>query len=1141
MTLANENSFDMRRGETSGQGVFTFASIEPGSYTLRVEASGFKAFLKSGISISPSDTCGMDVILEVGAPTETVTITENASQMQTETGAKQETLHSKEIDNLSIISRSSLELLRILPGVSAPDNADLQTISFTSGANAIGGYIVNGVRGENNNLSIDGSRLIDFGSNRTVMVTPNNDMVHEVKVQTSNFAAEFGSSAVQITATTKSGGSTFHGSAYDYVRNWHLNAADRSRTLFGIERPQDKYQYPGGNIGGPVCLPNFGEGKLFGKCYRNRLFFFFGLEIQRQEIDSGAVFGRVPTVAERQGHFTIDGQRVDLSDRIDPIGQAFINFYPFPNFLSPNGVNANSNYTFADLHPINRNQQILRLDYDPSEKTRLYVRLIREGEDENSARGLWGGSTAFELPSHVLGTNRARSIALNVTSLISPTMTNEILFSASKLRLDNDYENPSKVTLDDLGISNYRGPFGQQSAYAPIAFVTSPSGQTSGDLFTLGGEPVFAHNSNYSLINNLTKISKAHTLKFGGMVEQGNKLQKSPGFPEGLLVYAPWHANSTGDVFGDILVGRPALVFQQTQIPTGDFRFYTFEGFAQDSWKIRPNLSLEYGARIAYFRNNVERNGLGMLFDPATYDHSQGLLLNNNPARPNGILLAQRGEIPKGMTRNPTPQFMPRFGFAWDIGGKAKTVIRGGAGLFYNRVQGNFQYFSALQPPNTYSANFDASAFTDLSGGAGLTYQTMSLINPYEQLGAVAITSLNPESSFIPRIATISLSFGQRLPLNNILEVSYVGTLGRHLPQRREINFIPQGRLLNRVLAPDSENPADLSNPITRMAVADQGSVLAQFRTFPAYSSVVYLEYAGTSSYHSLQATLKRQLAKGLTYFAAYSFSKALGTSATDENNDTVDPIDTRGRSYGVLGYDRTHVFNLSYSYELPNLAPGGFANSVTRGLLNGWQMSGITTFQSGAPIKLRFDGEISRPNAALAFFGTDAFSSTPNSSGAIAPIFLKNPVVANHKNLGDRVFDLNAIAIPNFGTSGPSVASYYLRGPARSNFDVTLFKNFNFTETRKVQLRAAFFNVFNQAFPIYIEGDPTNSDINTSLNATCLVRRDNVPNGTGGTSNNVCDPTGGFTFTQDTVDNFGKITRKHGHRIVELAVKFYF
>lgn len=1137
VTVSLERTGDKRTAPTSGEGTATFASLPPGVYVVRVESPNFKAF-EQRVELYASDTRGLEANLEVGSPTETVTVTASATQqIQTETGARESTITAQQIEDLSVVGRSALELLRTQPGVAAPnpDDPSFQSVGFASGANANNQYNVNGLRGENNNVSIDGSRVIDIGSNNGTIITTNNDMVQEVKIQSSNYAAEYGSSGVQLTATTKGGGQAFHGTIYDYVRHHKLNANDRSRSLFGIARAEDKYQYPGGNVGGPILLP----WTKFNRD-RDRLFFFFGLEFQRQTVDPGAVFARVPTLDQRAGRgFThqFNGTPFDLTpEQIDPIGQALINLYPEPNFANPTGARNNANYVFSGLQPINRTQAVLRIDYKITDRTNAYLRLARESETQEYARGLWWSPSAYELPSHVQGTNLGRSAAVNVTSVLSPTMTNEIVFSASKLKLNNDYKEPDKVSLEALGLQNLRGPLGQLSPYAPVALITSWGNANIADFWEPGNLPLFAHNSSFSITDNLTKVTGAHTLKFGLLVEQANKRQNFEGSPEGILFFAPWSGNSTGDVFADILAGRVAQFNQSTRIPTGNFRFYNVEGYAQDSWKMHPRLTVEFGARLAYFPHNAELDGLGVLFDPTTYDRSQGLFIDGDVNRPNGFRLASRGEIPKGLLESPGLKVAPRLNVAWDVFGNASTVLRGGAGVFYNRVQGNYEYYSLRQPPNAFGGQLGIN----FGGGGGYTRPQVTIEQLANSISGLEIVSRNPESNEIPQIITTSLSLARRLPFQNVLEVAYVGTFGRHLPNRRNVNFIPPGALLSGTLG-----NADLTNPLHRWAVAlqnaDNAALLNQFRPFPAYSNIIFMELNATSNYHALQATLSRQHGR-FSYFATYTFSKALGITGTSETGDLIDPIDARGRSYGVLPYDRTHIFNLSYNWDVPDIARGSFRNWLTRGLFNGWQVSGITTAQSGNPIRLRFTGDLGGAAAGISFFGTNAFTvDTASNAGPVAPVLTRDPVLGN-TGFGQQYIDLSAIQIPGFGSSGATIPPFVVRGPARTNFDVTLMKNFNFTEERRVQFRAGFFNIFNQAFPRFQQGaTDVFNDIGLTLNTTCNVRVNGVPNGAGGLRDNVCDPTQGFSFTSDTLNNFGRITSKHGHRIVELAVKFYF
>src|SRR5439155_17971268 len=296
-TLTHSGTKAMQTAVTDDRGQYHFAGLFPATYELKVELAGFKTYERTNLVLSPNDTRGLDVRLEIGQQTQTVLVTATPEMIQTETGAREGLLNTKQIDNLSVIGRSSLELLRILPGVVTDFNVG-ESVSFGGGANNTQGYTVNGIRSSNNTVALDGSSLIDIGSNSGIIVTLNNDMVQEVKVQSSNFAAEYGTGGMNVSGVTKAGSSKFHGEGYDYFRDYHLSSNDASHGTAGIEKPKSKYNYPRGNLGGPIT---------FGDKYtknRDKLFFFAAFEGQRQQVDSGSHFTRTYSQAMRNGDFS---------------------------------------------------------------------------------------------------------------------------------------------------------------------------------------------------------------------------------------------------------------------------------------------------------------------------------------------------------------------------------------------------------------------------------------------------------------------------------------------------------------------------------------------------------------------------------------------------------------------------------------------------------------------------------------------------------------------------------------------------------------------------------------------------------------------------------------------------------------------
>ena len=972
VTLVNEATQNERKTNSSSDGVYAFTSVNPGVYTVKVEASGFKTLSQTGLTLSPNDNRGLDLALEVGATNETVTITGVNEEIKTETGERSNTIKAAQIENLSIISRNSIELLRILPGVVAPDSSVYQVSGFGNAQD----YAVNGQRGQNNNVSVDGSRVIDIGCNCGGIVSLNNDFVQEVTVQSSNFAAEHGNSGVQISGTTKSGGRDFHGSLYSYNRHEALAANDRLRNYVkaeslrtnpnlpvppAAEKPVGRFYYPGGTISGPITLPKKVFGPLGGfNEDRNKLFFFAGFEIQRQTFGAQPRTSNVPTAAQRRGDFSGSTVRIpagfgalsgttapngNLAPYINPIGQVLINLYPLPNSNIPG-----SNYISNTTQTQHRKDFKSRIDYKVNDNTNLFVRITRETQQNVNPYGIWWGPSTFELPTANQEDQLGRSVAVGLTKVLGPTMTNEVVFSGSKLKLDNQYQDQNKVRLSTLGIENiWRLPFdntqfGRQSPYVSLSLISWAQGQ----LWSPGTNPIFAYNDSFSVTDNLSKVAGTHTLKFGALVEQGNKRQNFQGDPDsqGLIGFNNWNGNGTGNDFADLLVGQLTNVGHGTQPPIGNYRFYNYEFYAQDSWKIRPNFTVEYGLRASHLSINKERKGFDILFSPQAYRRGAGYYIGGDPFRPNGVLSAARGEIQKGAIDPPAVEWGPRLNFAWSVLKNDRLVIRGGAGVFYNRVQGNFQYDATLRSAPNGNVGASIEAGTNIPGAfkpdgspytfndlGGLTLSNMGavtlpdgrriLVNPLQLAsGGAPIISPDPNSNDFPTTYSTSLSMATRLPGQMVFEAGYVGTFGRHLAARLPINTIPLGTLLSgsiandpgsaitlvadptcdpgetttvngvttvvrrgncQVLQPQSGVRLNLANPLHRQSLGD--GVANRYRPFPDLNNVRYQQYTGTSNYHSLQTTLSRQAGKNLQFFATYTFSKVLGTRGGEFND----------------------------------------------------------------------------------------------------------------------------------------------------------------------------------------------------------------------------------------------------------------
>ena len=1138
VTLQNEATKFTRNVVSDARGEYYFGAVSPGIYTVTVDISGFKRAQRKNFRISQRESAGYDVTLEVGAQTEVVEVTAQRDLIQTETGAREGLITSEQIDNLSIVGRSPLELLRILPGSVMPDVSSLESVGNLTGVsntNQDAQYTVNGVRGSNTVITLDGSRLADFGSNNGVIVVPNNDMVSEVKVQSSNYAAEFGSAGVQVNAITKGGSSEFHGALYDYIRDYHFQANDRSNSYTNTERPKSKFQYPGGNLSGPILIP----GTDFNK-NRDKAFFFLGVEVQRQQVDFGSNLAVTPTAAMRNGDFSellgANGQNLafgptvnipggfpnsgtaapnnNLTPYVDPFGKMLLNLYP----AATGSYNDNRyNYVFSKLEPQNRTQVVLRLDYNFSESTKAYVRLANDGETLEKARGVWWNSSSYDLPSSISHKNKGRSAAINLTSVLSPTTTNEFLFTFSKLKLDIFHTDPSAVGLSELGFPNFKGPWGQQSTVAPVNLINTWS-QPVGDLWDPMGQDLFAYNSSLMFTDTFTKVLNTHAIKAGLSVERGRKDQNFQNNETVEFIYSNWGNGTTGNVFGDTLTARPSQAPSGTASAIGNFQLWNIDFFLQDSWKVKKNFTLEYGVRLSKMTNNIERNGRGARFDASRYNPALGAFRDDSKTYMNGVSYAELGEVPEGLIDNRPLFAMPRVNFAWDLKSNGDLIVRGGAGLFYNRPMGNAEYDVIHYAPYAYAMTMDS--YSSNYPGGRLTYDSIGGADPFSFVGGIDIPqSVDPGSIDYPRYFTTSLSVGKRMPWQQFLEVGYVGTFGRHLLNSQNQNVIPEGALTTAF--PD---------PVIRAAL--DTSVKTGYRKYPTLGGVDFWQYNATSNYHSLQATLSRQTSGRFQYFLTYTFSKVLGQINTEYAE--VDPFDSRNRSYGILSNDRTHVANMSWNWMVPDLTKS--QNGFLKGVLNGWQFSGISTFSSGIPIRLSLTGDLVSDGMQQAWFGTpDVMGETPGSAPTV--VYTCNPQTTN-ADLGGKLLDIGCLSPPAFPTTGNWVPQYYMRTPSRNTHDLTIFKNFGMGGSKKLQIRAGAFNIFNQAFPTYNIGF---NDLDLTLQTECNVHVNGVSNSAGGTVDNVCDPRGGFHFTQSTIDNFGKVISKRGRRIIEFAVKFYF
>ncbi len=716
VTLKDAQSGSLRETVTNNDGYFTFASVPVGTYDLNVEAKGFNTYKVSGIALGGGEKRNIDVSLQVGNTSTEVNVTGVADAIApVDSGEKSSTLTSKELQNFVETGSNAAEFIKIMPGfgiqngTSNKSNYSGETIGINANGDAgsqsplNNAYSYNGLPSNSLDITADGAHVSDPGCNCDTPVNPNSDMIAEFKVLTSNFSAENQKGPAVISSVAKSGGKDFHGSAFLYARNYALNANDALFNANGQPKPQNKYYYPGGTLGGPVLFP----GTKFNR-KRNKLFFFTGYEYYYQVLDTGLLRATVPTAGELTGNFSPaevakegnitasggpPGQIKNVAQYpggiipaslIDKNMQNLMKLYPQPN-ADPN---ATGGYNYVQAENFNQNniQWMSRVDYSISDNTKLFVRYNLQRETQLFPVGLWWRQTdQVPYPTSVKGKNKSDSVTASLTHVFNPSMTNEFVFGYTYIGFPNVFADPSKVDRSQVGYG-YKGLFkngvpqipsfggnGWQAEEAALVF--NPGG------FEAGGPAagLYADKWMPSFSDTASKVAGTHTLKFGFFWEWIRNSQPANNNTNGNLNVNASNPNSTGNEYADLLTGTLNGYNETSFNRINDIAYSTYEGFIQDSWKVNRRLTLELGLRLTHFTPWADRTGAGYsIFDYSQYKSTC------SPLQYCGFEWNKRdSSVPIGGFPTRKLFYQPRFGLAYDVFGKGNTVVRGGWGRFY--------------------------------------------------------------------------------------------------------------------------------------------------------------------------------------------------------------------------------------------------------------------------------------------------------------------------------------------------------------------------------------------------------------------------------------------------------------------------
>lgn len=1104
--LTLQSTKTVRSSEANGAGFFSIVGVPAGTYDLRVESKGFAPWVQAGLVLHINDqvdlkqialkVAGTEAAVEVsGAPTDVI---------PTSSGDVSYTLTDKQIENLAIVGRNAVELVKILPGAqnSGGWNGPYggETAGFDKGA---GAYTVNGTRFDQMAVVSDGGNVIDHGFNGGAIVTPNVEFIQEAKVETASFSAENPNGPIVMSTITKSGGRNFHGGVYYNIRDGSMNANDWQNNRNGAAKPASRYQYPGFTLGGPVIIP----GAEFNK-QRDKLFFFTGFEWMRQGVDLGLHRTVVPTEAMRNGDFSnladfggivgtppcpngntestpyCTSPNVIDPSYIDPGGQILMNLYALPN-ADPSQTGG-FNYLTNIVNPQNRAQQLVKIDLAATTNSHFFARYNHEAETVPYPYGLWQYWPQNPYPGKVIGSDYSHSLALNFTHAFSPTLTNELSVTFNKLWYGNQLSQPNAVSATALGYP-YQGVY--DNGFDLIPNVGGDTTDTRVANFYNQGGVVPNQNTpkwTYTISENISKALGSHLLK-GGFYWSRVTWQQRTGdnayLDQGAITLASWNS-LTGNAYADLVMGHISMFSQGLKSVLLNFAANEYDFYATDDWKIGRRLSVNFGTRVNHIGWWYNKEGNIAIFDPAKYDPEAAI------SDYTGIQThARDASVPLSGYKPVGWQLAPAVGFSWDVMGSGKTVVRGGFGMNFFRDEGISAAFKLVQNPPLQSMDYFAP-------WPGLYLSDISSIVPSSS--PPWLNTAIPNEGQIPRTYSYNLTLQRQIPGETLVSIAYVGNKSTKLVGWPNINPVPEGAELG-VDWPGNDAWFD-----------------APYRTYHNIAGIFPAAHVLKSNYNSFQLTARR--GKGaINYWVSYTFSKGLG-------NGSADSFDM-SRTYGPLPWDRTHALKFAYNVSLPNFSRkylGG--NPVLNGVLDGWQFSGITEFASGAPVTTlgaSFPGAYAVGMTNLNN-GTAAWRLTPRYINGtpdvpIVPLMVCDP----RKNLGSQqIFNAACFQAPSHGENG-TYRIPYIHGPMFTNSDLSIFKNFKISESKNLQFRAEAFNFLNHPLWGFLNYSPFQGNMGSDA-ALQLAVSD-------------------FGALPVNADTAGIMTNKFGHRTMQLALKFTF
>lgn len=992
-TIVCTNTQTGARLETvaSSDGLFAFPELRIGIYNLEVSRDGFQKTLRKNIEILTGRTVEISVALQVGAVSDVVEVEGAAPLVQSATSAIQSSVTKRQMQELPLNGRNPLQLVVLTAGAVNSD-----TESAWRGQTDNVWVSVNGLRATQNNFTLDGANYTNrfFGTAPTL---PNPDSLEEFTVQSSSLSAATSGPGAAIQLSTRSGTNQFHGSVFHFLRNTKLNA----RNFFQLSRPPFKLNQYGGTFGGPIR--------------KDKTFFFYAFQGTRQRSSPSSVLLTTPTAAMRRGDFSAVSNPI-----IDPLTRA-----PFPgNRIPPERLdrlatqlvetfvplpNRGEQYVSLQNRNIDDDQHTIKGDHAFSANNRMSVRAFIDRNNFQRATGsVFGfyGDNIFENSSYTL----------RDTHVFSPTLVASFTAAYSRFGRFQTPAAPVEKTIQDFGaqfpVSGTLGVFPGIFLFADPFF----------RLFS--GAPLIQVPATWEFEGTMNKTLGRHQISIGASWSRDRVVGSAATFPTGNFQFNGQRTASptipgSGYGLADLLLGLPSS-FTQGGVTRIDQRRPNFSAFVQDDFKISRRLTLNLGVRFEPWFPPIDMKTKIAAF-------VAGKQSTVAPFAPTGFLYGGDFGFPRSVIPKDWNNFAPRVGFAWDVNGNARTVVRAAYGLYYNVIPMVLTSRDAGNQPTAISVNILnppslVNPFANTPGGSPYPYPTPpeSIYATYRYVLPTNMVGFDPTMR-TPYTQSWNFTLERQFGTKIAASASYIG------------NLTVKGMMDRNI------NPAIFREGAT-LANIQQRRLYTNFIRITTYTNWV------TANYHGLQLNLNMRSARGLTLSGNYTYSKSIDniSVATDTgaNTGARNPFNL-SLDRGVSDFDIKHRANFTAVYDLPRAVS---QQSGWRYLLNDWQMNGIVTLASGIPFTVR-----SGTDRSLSGQGYDTSDIVGDP---------KRPAGVDKLN---RYFNTAAFvpaAIGTYGTLGRNT----LRGPGRANVDLSLFKNFKFTESVGLQFRAESFNIQNRA-----------------------------------------------------------------------------